>query len=238
VRLYLAPYLGQILLADLSSAHVQAMFTAITRQHEAMSRPVTTATLVRVKATLRTALNAAVRAGHITTNAASRAELPTARQPKAVVWTTERVREWQRTSIRPPVAVWTPAQTATFLNAIQSHRRRLPPDRAARATARRSLRAALVRHRPRFGHRDHLLAAPAIRRPRHPVPAQDSSSERIIALDHTTVAALRAHRARQLAERAAAGQDYLDSGYVFTRLNGDPMAPGLAVALLPSAQRR
>jgi len=70
------------------------------------------------------------------------------------------------------------------------------------------------------------------------VPAQDSSSERIIALDHTTVAALRAHRARQLAERAAAGQDYLDSGYVFTRLNGDPMAPGLAVALLPSAQRR
>ncbi|MGH3258095.1 MAG: tyrosine-type recombinase/integrase [Streptosporangiaceae bacterium] len=30
---------------------------------------------------------------------------------------------------------------------------------------------------------------------------------------------------RQLAERAAAGEDYLDSGYVFTRLNGDPMAP-------------
>jgi len=47
----------------------------------------------------------------------------------------------------------------------------------------------------------------------------------MIALDRTTVAALRAHRARQLAERAAAGQDYLDSGYVFTRLNGDPMAP-------------
>ena len=41
----------------------------------------------------------------------------------------------------------------------------------------------------------------------------------------TTAAALRAHRARQLAERAAAGEDYLDSGYVFTRPNGDPMAP-------------
>jgi len=36
VRLYLAPYLGQILLADLAPAHVQAMFTAISRQHEAM----------------------------------------------------------------------------------------------------------------------------------------------------------------------------------------------------------
>ena len=69
------------------------MFTAITRQHEAISRPVTAATLVRVKATLRTALNAAIRAGHITTNAASRAELPAARRPKAVVWTAERVTE-------------------------------------------------------------------------------------------------------------------------------------------------
>jgi hypothetical protein len=67
-----------------------------------MSRPVTTATLVRVKATLRTALNAAVRAGHIGTNAAARAELPAARRPKAVVWTAERVSEWQRTGVRPP----------------------------------------------------------------------------------------------------------------------------------------
>jgi hypothetical protein len=50
VRLYLAPYLGQILLADLAAAHVQAMFTAIARQHEAAGRPVTTATLVRVNA--------------------------------------------------------------------------------------------------------------------------------------------------------------------------------------------
>ena len=41
IRLYLAPCLGQILLADLTPAHVQAMFTAISRQHEAMGRPVT-----------------------------------------------------------------------------------------------------------------------------------------------------------------------------------------------------
>lgn len=97
VRLYLAPCLGQILLADLAPAHVQAMFTAISRQHEAMGRPVTTATLVRVKATLRAALNAAIRAGHITTNAAARTELPAARRPRAVVWTADRIREWQRT---------------------------------------------------------------------------------------------------------------------------------------------
>ena len=122
IRLCLAPCLGQILLADLTPAHVQAMFTAISRRHEAMGRPVTTAALVRVKATLRTALNAAIRAGHLTANAAARAELPPARRPKATAWTAERVSQWQRTGVRPPVAVWTPAQTAAFLNRIRRHR--------------------------------------------------------------------------------------------------------------------
>lgn len=48
---------------------------------------------------------------------------------------------------------------------------------------------------------------------------------RVIALDHTTVAALREHRDRQRAEAAAYGPGYHASGYVFTNLNGDPMAP-------------
>lgn len=39
------------------------------------------------------------------------------------------------------------------------------------------------------------------------------------------MAVLRAHRAAQDAERAALGDKYHDSGYVFTCLNGDPMAP-------------
>jgi integrase len=50
-------------------------------------------------------------------------------------------------------------------------------------------------------------------------------SVRIIALDHTTVAALRAHHDRQRAEAAAAGNVWRDSGYVVTGLNGGPMAP-------------
>jgi hypothetical protein len=39
-----------------------------------------------------------------------------------VVWTAARVQEWERTGIRPPVAVWMPAQTAWFLNSIQGDR--------------------------------------------------------------------------------------------------------------------
>jgi integrase-like protein len=50
-------------------------------------------------------------------------------------------------------------------------------------------------------------------------PPKTSHSARVIALDHTTVAALRAHRARQHQP------GHHDSGYVFTGLGGDPLAP-------------
>lgn len=56
-------------------------------------------------------------------------------------------------------------------------------------------------------------------------PPKTEHSTRVIALDHTTVAALAAHRERQLAEAAAYGPGYRVSGFVFTNLNGDPMAP-------------
>ncbi|MFD0855844.1 site-specific integrase, partial [Actinomadura adrarensis] len=56
-------------------------------------------------------------------------------------------------------------------------------------------------------------------------PPKTARSARVIALDRTTVAALRAHRDRQLHEQRKAGTSYRNSGYVFTGLNGDPMAP-------------
>lgn len=57
-------------------------------------------------------------------------------------------------------------------------------------------------------------------------PLKTAHSARVIALDRTTIAALRAHRDRQRAEAAAYGDRYCDSGYVFTNLNGDPASPG------------
>jgi hypothetical protein len=46
------------------------MFTVISPRHEAEGRPVTSATLARIRATLRVALNAAIRHGHLTDNPA------------------------------------------------------------------------------------------------------------------------------------------------------------------------
>jgi hypothetical protein len=70
-------------------------------------------------------------------------------------------------------------------------------------------------------------------------PPKTARSERAVALDRTTVAVLRAHEAAQEAERATLGKNYHDSGYVFTCLNGDPMAPDrLSRTSQPTPTRR
>jgi integrase len=227
VRLYLAPYLGPVLLGELSAAHVQAMFTAIIRHHQALGAPVSAATLHRIRATLRAALNTAMRRGLVGENAASRAELPRARRPRAVVWTPERVGHWRATGERPAVAVWTAAQTARFLTASAAHRLYAAYHLIALRGLRRGEAAGL-----RWCDID-LDARTAVisqQLQQHGgrleiTPPKTPSSARVIALDHTTVAALREHRRRQRAETAASGPGYRASGYVFTNRAGGPMAP-------------
>ena len=172
-------------------------------------------------------LNAAIRAGHITINAAARAELPAARRPRAVVWTADRIREWQLTGIRPPVAVWTPAQTAAFLNSIRGHRLYAAYHLIALRGLRRGEAAGLRWCDIDLDTGTAVISWQLQQYDGHLVlcPPKTGHSERLIALDRTTVAALRDHRAAQQTERVAAGESYHDSGYVFTRPNGDPMAP-------------
>jgi integrase len=216
-----------VLLADLSVGQVQAMFTAITRQHQALGAPMSAATLHRIRATLRAALNAAIRRGLISDNPATRVELPGARRPRAVVWTQNRIEHWQRTGERPAVAVWTAAQTAQFLHAIDDHRLYAAYHLIALRGLRRGEAAGLrwcdvdldngvaVICRQLQQYDGHLAVC----------PPKTAHSARVIALDRTTIAALRAHRIRQEAEQAEFGDEYNLSGYLFTNLNGDPMAP-------------
>jgi integrase len=227
VRLYLSPYLGAMLLAELSVAQVQAMFTAIARRHETEGKAATPATLNRIRATLRAALNAAIRQGLITDNPAARADLPGARRPRAVVWTTARVEHWQRTGERPPVAVWTAAQTAEFLHAIGDHRLYAAFHLIALRGLRRGEAAGL-----RWCDVDLDEGVAVISQQLQQYdgyltvcPPKTARSARVIALDRTTVAALRGHRDRQRCERHHHGEGYRDSGYVFTGVNGDPMSP-------------
>ena len=109
VRGYLVPYLGGIPLAALTPGNVQAMFTAVIRDEIVLGRPVSAATLHRINATLRAALNGAVRAGLITVNPGRWAELPKAARPRPQVWTPALTERWQQDGWRPVLGVWTAA---------------------------------------------------------------------------------------------------------------------------------
>ena len=202
VRLYLAAYLGPVLLAELSAAHVQAMFTAIIRHHQELGPPVSAATLNRVHATLRAALNAAIRRGLISDNPASRAELPRARRPRAVVWTPGRVEHWQHTGECPAVAVWTAAQTAQFLRAIAGHQLYAAYHLIALRGLRRGEAAGLRWCDVDLDGKVAVISQQLQQYDGRLVvcPPKTPRSVRVIALDHTTAAALRAHRDRQRAE--------------------------------------
>jgi len=56
-------------------------------------------------------------------------------------------------------------------------------------------------------------------------PPKSDAGRRVIALDRTTIAALRAHHVGQQAERAAARWRWAETGYVFTTVTGKLVGP-------------
>jgi len=144
-----------------------------------------------------------------------------------VVWTPGRVEHWQRTGERPAVAVWTAAQTAQFLRSIAGHRLYAAYHLIALRGLRRGEAAGLRWCDVDLDGKTAMISQQLQQYDGHLVvcPPKTPHSIRAIALDHTTIAALRAHRDRQHAEAASFGPGYRASGYVFTGLNGHPMAP-------------
>jgi len=227
VRGYLVPYLGAIPLAALTAGDVQAMFTAIARDETALGRPVSAATLHRVHATLRAALNGAVRAGLIAVNPGRWPELPKAARPRPQVWTPALTGRWEREGWRPAVGVWTAAQTAEFLRQVRGHRLYALFHLVALRGLRRGEAAGL-----RWSDLDldagTLTVAGQLQQlggRMDLAPPKSDAGRRVIALDRSTVAALREHGARQRASRDAAGARWAETGYVFTTLTGKPVGP-------------
>jgi integrase len=222
------------------------------------------ATKQRIRATLRAALNEAIRERRIDLKVASLVELETGKRPKALVWTPERIIEWRtsrdryvavmagRLSVlahtgdtkykttrvkainsyvgaaRPsPVMVWTPEQTARFLDHIRGHRLYAQYHLIAFRGLRRGESCGL-----RWSDLNLQEATVAVRwqivqigydteqgRPK------SEAGERQISLDKRTIAELKAHKTRQNTERLTAGENWNDSGLVFTTETGEPLHP-------------
>ncbi|MGW3964230.1 tyrosine-type recombinase/integrase [Amycolatopsis sp. NPDC005003] len=225
-RRHLIPHLGREPVAELTPARLQAMFTSLIRTHAAAGRPLSTATLQRIHATLRAALNAAVRRGLLVSNPARFVELPSGQKPHPVVWTPTRIALWQASGIRPAVAVWTAEQTAEFLAWLRHHDHPLyvlfhlvallglrRGEAAGLQWADVDLRARTVtvaRQVRQIGK--HLeLAAP-----------KSASSNRVIALDHVTATLLQGLRIEWLATHPGASEPV---GFLFPDHRGAPLRP-------------
>ncbi|WP_152563886.1 tyrosine-type recombinase/integrase [Actinomadura welshii] len=228
VRLYLDPHLGGLLPGELTVEHVREMFAAIVHDHQAEGRRIRQATLNRIRSTLRSALNTALRDGLIVENPAALLVMPVARRPRRWCGPAARVEEWERTGERPAVAVWTAEQTAAFLHAVRGHRLYAAYHLIALRGLRRGEAGGLRWVDVDLEHGTATICQQLQRRNGvlEPCPPKTAHSTRVIALDRTTISALRGHRSRQRAEAAACGERYRDSGYVFTNLNGDPVSPG------------
>jgi hypothetical protein len=119
---YLIASIGRITLAELTGKRLQACFNLLARQRTRKGTPIAASIVDRVRATLRSALNAAVREGIIAGNPLAQVRLGKPVRPHPVIWTDERVEAWRRDGIRPPVAVWTLRQLTTFLTGVENDR--------------------------------------------------------------------------------------------------------------------
>jgi integrase len=235
---------GHIDLDRLRAADITSMFAAIA----ASPTHPGPATMQRIRATLRAALNDAVRDGLIPFNPASRLRMAPERRPRPLVWTLERTaafwaeharrmaenpsadpfKVWRDASLRPgPVMVWIPEQTGAFLDHAAGNRLAAMFETIAATGMRRSEACGLGRADTDLDGGVITVSATRVQigwDVQEETPKSEAG-QRDIALDQRTVAVLRAHLARQAADRLAWGEAWAGTGLVFTHEDGSPLHP-------------
>lgn len=205
VRNYLVPRLGHVPLQRLSRTDVRALFADLPRT--GIRKPLSAATLHRVHATLRVALNAALDDDLIVRNPAIGLKLPTARKPQIQVWSADELREFLASCMddRLYPIVHIAAMTGARRGEVLGLRWADVDLNAGRV----SIRQQLSQHGKTLE-----FGAPKTRR-----------GIRSVALDPKTASVLRQVKVRQAQERLAWGEAYTDLDMVFAREDGSPERP-------------
>ena len=248
IRKHLLPHLGKIRLDRLTSTQVEAMFDAIEANNEHIlecreskdakvrasvrnQRVISLSTKHRIRATLRSALSDAVRNPEevVNINAASHARLPSCPRKKPLVWTPDRVRQWEKDGTIPgEVMVWTPEQTGLFL----AHARKyvwLHPlfHLIAVKGLRRGEAVGLPWSNTRLtdGEADIRTQVVQLSWETFTSTPKSEAGQRTITLDADTVKVLRTWKKFQNQARLKAGEDWKDSGLAFTLQDGSGWHP-------------
>ena len=248
---YLKPHLGALLLKDLKTAHVQAMFIAIAARNNEIEqarassdpavrntvkgvRPMLASSQQRLRATLRKALNDAInRHKLIEFNPAIPVEMDSGTSPKAKLWTAAAVTRWGKTGVKPSkVMVWTPEQAGAFLDYAEAHDPVMYPFYALimHRGLRRGEACGLHEHDVDLDaamisiyEQDTSVGYKVIRR-----ETKSEAGRRDSPLAKDTVAILSDYQQNKRQWRAICGRDWPNSPSFFVRPDGKPWHPEYA----------
>jgi integrase len=228
VATWLVPHLGHLPLERLNAGHISAMFDAIGQANAELERqraegralitiegdvrsqprPVGPSTQRRIMATLRAALNAAVRQRQIMFNPAAGVELAPEKPPEAPRWSAAEAARFIAFTAPDPLGLM-------FRLAVLCGLRRGELVGLRWAGADTDAGTLLVDHS--ITELDgHLVAG----------EPKTAAGVRRVWLDAETARLLREHRKAQLADRMRAGSAWQDGDLVFTRHDGSPWRPG------------
>jgi integrase len=205
---YVIPALGRVPLQELSAARLDRFYTDLLERGSHRGKPLQPSTVRRISSVVHAALDAAVRKGEVARNVADATEhLPSVRRERPV-WFAEELRAFLEVAASDRLeALWTVLCTTGMR---RSEACGLPWTAVDLDDGWLSVTQVLVR----VGDTPTLIRG-----------TKTTSSRRSIELDPATVAALKAHRARQLQERLAWGGAWTDTGLVFTREDGTKLNP-------------
>ena len=201
VKLYLGPLLGHHQLSKLAPQHVRAFIKR--KLQDGLSPRTVQLSLV----ILRKALGQAVKDALVGRNVAKLVDAP----------------RWKRPEVKP----WEPSEAGQFLDAIKGERLEAAYLVALSLGLRRGEVLALRWADTDLEHRT-VTVAQALARVGGKlqfIEPKSRQSRRVIPLHDGLIAALKAHRRRQLEERLLAGAQWVDNGLVFTTGKGTPLEP-------------
>lgn len=208
---HLKPYIGDIRLDQLSPGHISAMYRAIATPAEPKAKPLSSATVQRVHATLRSALEEAVKHRKIERNVAKLVHLESVARPKVKVWTVD--------------------QLATFLDAVGSNELGTIFEVLAFTGLRRG-EAVGLRWKDVFLDQavPEIVVTQAVVQLGHKTvvgrPKTASGEHRRVELGPRAVEALRRRASAQAADRSVWGVAYAETGLVFGKADGSQLDPG------------
>ncbi|OFV82373.1 MAG: hypothetical protein A2W26_05565 [Acidobacteria bacterium RBG_16_64_8] len=222
VECHLVPALGRIPLQQVTGAQINAFYARLMGQGgDGGKRKVSPSTVRRIHATLHRAMKDALRWNRITRNPADAADPPrTGGEREMKVWSLKELKAFlaqERENRLYPL--WLTLATTGMRRGEILGLRWTDVDLEARSISICQTRV-LTGYQP-------LLSTPKTRR-----------GKRLVALDPATMAALREHRRRQKEECLAAGSSWKDSGFVFTKEEGEPYHPERVSKLFIQASKK